>query len=475
MDEQAFGQLNLFYSFIPVVATLTSLGLEQTLRRFQPEYLQAGRTALAAWLVRFVSTARFATSVFAVGIVVLAWNLVAPYFDLTAYRVDFAIFGILIILYFQSTILQLSLASHMLHRFSVGSAAALGICKLAAYLAISYYGTLTLRAAIVADIVAYGTVCLLLLIAHWRLAAGPSRSKVSLEPGERRRLARYGTLSHLNDVGSLLCYPQTDNFFVGGMMGPLAVATYAFYNRLTEMINNLMPIRLFENVVHPLFFAVPRGEAEARIPRYFTLLININLALQLPVIAFSLVYHREIVELFFGSKYVMDSAIFPLVAGAAAISTVLAIPVTLVAQYYERPSVILASELFGLYQIGAMLVLVPVLGLYGAALSSGSFHLFRNLFVWWRMRRHARWLNPGAVLAMSLLVWSPIVLACMTLRETFALSSVVDLAVGASLCAFGTLVYARSGAISSSDRDILANVMHGREARLLRWLGLAPR
>jgi O-antigen/teichoic acid export membrane protein len=232
---------------------------------------------------------------------------------------------------------------------------------------------------------------------------------------------------------------------------------------------------LFENIVHPLFFATLRAEAETRIPRYFTLLININLALQLPVIALSIVYHREIVELLFGPKYAMDSAIFPLVVATGAISTVLAIPVTLVAQYYERPSVILASELFGLYQIGAMLVLVPTLGLYGAALSSGSFHLLRNVFVWWRLRRHARWLNAGAVLTMSLLVWTSVVLACIGLREVLALPAVGDLAIGLLICVCGILVYARSAAISPSDREILANLLHGREIWLLRSLGLLPR
>src|SRR5687768_13604082 len=58
---QEFGVLNLLYAFIPVVGTVTSLGLEQTLRRFQPEYLRADKPQAAAWLVRFVASTRFAT------------------------------------------------------------------------------------------------------------------------------------------------------------------------------------------------------------------------------------------------------------------------------------------------------------------------------------------------------------------------------------------------------------------------------
>ena len=45
MQVHAFGVYNLFYSFIPVITTLASFGLEQTLRRFQPEYLRTGQTS----------------------------------------------------------------------------------------------------------------------------------------------------------------------------------------------------------------------------------------------------------------------------------------------------------------------------------------------------------------------------------------------------------------------------------------------
>ena len=39
MPRQDFGIFSLLYSFIPVVSTVASLGLEQTLRRYQPEYI----------------------------------------------------------------------------------------------------------------------------------------------------------------------------------------------------------------------------------------------------------------------------------------------------------------------------------------------------------------------------------------------------------------------------------------------------
>src|ERR1700691_4230526 len=62
MEQHAFGVYNLFYSFIPIITTLASFGLEQTLRRYQPEYLRTGKVMASASLVRTVAGARFAST-----------------------------------------------------------------------------------------------------------------------------------------------------------------------------------------------------------------------------------------------------------------------------------------------------------------------------------------------------------------------------------------------------------------------------
>jgi len=477
MQERAFGVYNLFYSFIPVVTTLGSFGLEQTLRRFQPEYLRTGQSGASAWLVRFVASARFAATVVMVGLVLLAWNLLAPRFNLQGYRVDFAIFGVLVVLYLQSIILQLSLSSHMLHHYSIGSVATISIGKLLGYLAIAVFSTLTLRAAILADIAAYGIGYALLVVVQWRLPTEPAAAApVSFTAGDRRRLTRYAIYNHLNDASSLLVYGQTDNFFIGGMLTPVAVAAYAFYGKLADMINNVVPQRLFDYVIQPLFFSVPPAEADARLPRYFTLLIDLNLMVQLPAIAFVTIYHRDIVQLLFAGKYLGYSALFPLVLTLSIVPNSLSVPISLVAQYHERTRLMLASELFGLYQIGAMLVLIPAFGLYGAALATGSFNALRNFWIWWRLRRQVRWLNAWGVVVTAVLLWGSVIAGCMALRVLLPrLPVIVHLTIGLVACGIGFLLFLRSPAISQSDREILANVLHGREARILRWLGLAAR
>src|SRR5580700_479392 len=62
LSEQSFGIYSLLYAFIPVISTVASLGLEQTLRRFQPEYLRENQPHTASWLLRIVAIARLSSN-----------------------------------------------------------------------------------------------------------------------------------------------------------------------------------------------------------------------------------------------------------------------------------------------------------------------------------------------------------------------------------------------------------------------------
>jgi len=136
---------------------------------------------------------------------------------------------------------------------------------------------------------------------------------------------------------------------------------------------------------------------------------------------------------------------------------------------------ILRSQLFGLYQVAAMLILIPIAGLYGAAVATGTLHLFRNLWVWRKVRATARWTNVRAAVSTGLIIWTSAVAVCLLLRAVLKLSPVADMICGALVCVAAGLIFIRSPAISDSDRRILGAVLHGREAKLLQSLGLLPR
>lgn len=472
LSEHAFGVLSLLYAFIPVVSTTASLGIEQTLRRYQPEYLRAGKLSTATWLLRVAASARFLVNLLLLGIILLAWQWLAPLFQLTPYRGEFLIFSVLVLLHFQASILQVSLSSHMMQGYSVGMTVVLSGTKLVGYLVLSHLGMLTLDHAIMVDLVAYVLMYAGLQVAHAiHCRPPPTQAAAAPDATERKRLLRYSLFNNFNDAGSLLLSSKSDNFFIGAMMNPVAVGAYAFYTRLAEMAAQLLPTRQFGNVIQPLFFSVSPAQAAERLPKYFTLILNLTGMLQLPIAAFAFAYHAEIVQVVFGGKFQNVSWVLPLILGFATLNRV-DDAVVLVAQYQEKASIILLSKVFAIYNVIAMLLLVPVLGVYGAALASGSAQVMKNALIWWNVRDVARWRNFKDVMLMTVLVWGGCIAACELLKHALHMPAVAHMALGAVICGISALVFARSSALSASDREILGNIFHGREARIFEWLGI---
>jgi O-antigen/teichoic acid export membrane protein len=474
MPEGDFGVFNLLYAFIPVVSTIASLGLEQTLRRYQPEYLRAGNTAAAAWLVRFVASARFGTNVICLGLMLLAWNYFAPLFKLAEYRSEFALFSILILLHFQAGILQLALGSRMLHRYAVGSTVVLSIAKLVGYGAFAWFDTLTLERAVLTDTIGYALAYALMRFNYHAKAAPKLEGRFRPDWAERKRMLRYGLLNNFNDLGTFALSTKLDQFFVAAFIDPIAVGIYAFYSRLNGMVINLLPVHLFGNVIQPMFFAMPPNQADERAPRYFSLLINMNLLIQWPVLAFTAVYHAEFIDVVFGGRFIQYSWLLPIVVLFSMLN-VISVPATLVAQYEEKAGIILLSKVFAIYNVVALLVMVPWAGVLGALLAGRSAETLKNFFIWWHVRRRARWLEGARSLLVAFAIWGSVAGILYVLKSIFDISAAVHLALGSILCCGASLLHLRSPAISISDRELLDLIMRGKERRILNLVGLLGR
>jgi len=474
MTEHDFGVYSLLYTFIPVVGTLLSLGLEQVMMRYQPEYLRAGNKKGAAWLMRRIAVGRLSTNILLICVVLLCWNLVAPLFKLTPYRATFAIFSLLILIQFQSRILQLALASHMMHKYSVGSTVTLSVVKLITYATLYFTHHFTVEAAIFSDIIAYACAYTMLrYIYNKRCLVPEARGAYTPTPEEKKRLFKYGLYNNFNDAGVFLLYSTVDNFFIAAYLDTLSVGIYAFYSHLRQMVVNVLPAKQFENIVQPMFFAIPADQADRNVPRYFSFLLNMNFLLQWPALAFATAYHHEIVQLIFHSKFIENSWLLPVVMGFATLNVV-ADPVSLVAQYEEKAHVLLLSKLFAAYNVLAMFLLVPWLGIYGAAIAAGTAQTAKNLFVWWYVRDRAVWTNARASVLSSVGIWGTVVGLCYGIKTVLHAPALVQVVVGALIFIPAGLLYIRTPALSRSDREILKTVTPGKATGIMQRVGFLP-
>jgi hypothetical protein len=99
----------------------------------------------------------------------------------------------------------------------------------------------------------------------------------------------------------------------------------------------------------------------------------------------------------------------------------------------------------------------------------------KNLFIWWHVRRTAHWLNFRAILVLMPLFWGPILALCYGLKFLIPGHPLLNLIFGAVICGVAALIFLRTPAIAKSDKVLLTTLLRGREALMLRWLGLAQR
>jgi O-antigen/teichoic acid export membrane protein len=86
LSEHDFGLYQLFYTLPPAISAVFSLGIAVTLRRYLPEYLGAGKFSEASALLKWSMRLRFFANVVILGVVLLFWDVLAPYLKIVEYK-----------------------------------------------------------------------------------------------------------------------------------------------------------------------------------------------------------------------------------------------------------------------------------------------------------------------------------------------------------------------------------------------------
>lgn len=469
LSEAEYGIYNLFYALLPLLAAGASFGLEHTLRRYQPEYLKTGRHALADLLVRRIGVLRLISTAAALALLYVFWPKLAPIFKIEDYRSLFLLFAVLALTHFQCSILTVALSSHLLQKHSMGMQAVAAILKTAGYAIVGYGFGLSLWSVFWIDLGAYVVLYVGLKYYYVTYAERRRGEQMSLSRSERWRLFKYGFFYNFNDAGTLPLQTRTDNFFIVAFLDPVAVGAYSLATRLSVMVYRVTPLKFLESVVRPLFFSLDHQQNAERVKAYFTLLVNASLLVMIPIAFFVASFHHSLVEVVFAGKFLEYSPLLTIVFLFAAANAI-DVPVTLVAQLKEKAHVILLSRIFGLYNIAGLLLLIPMLGIAGAMLASGSAVLLKNLFIWWFVRDIAVWQDGPRFLSRTLLVWVPYagVAALVKLLDAPPLG---ELALGVLLWAAFFAAYLRFWALAPAQRALIAALFPGRETRLLRVFG----
>ena len=401
LSEAEYGIYNLLYTTIALIYMIASLGINNTLQRFIPEYYQRGEYSLAHNLYRMLTCFRLMTNILILGLILILWEQISPLLKLAAYKPYFMLFTVIIFLDMQRNMLDICLNSFFLQKYSKAIGCLFSGTRVIGYSLIIFLEK-NLWYAIVTDVSAYFIVFTCLQALYCKKVPAKGGRHSSFLPREKKRIATYAFFYNFNDAGDGLLNSYFDNLIIAVVMSPAAVGAYSFCVTIVVLVGNLLPLRYFKEIIQALFFSVALSRKKNRTQFLFQSLIKVNLIFALPVFCFLMLFSRDIILIFFNGKFV-DYAM--VLCTIFFFFEVLSVPTALVAQLQEKAKIIFYSKIFALYNLLADIILIQWIGIWGAALATGTAVLGKNLFIWNFVRTDATLKGMGNFFTKLILFW----------------------------------------------------------------------
>lgn len=456
LSTDHYGIYKLVGSVLVFSSYAASFGLEMTVTRFIPDYMTKGRPKAANKLLGGAILIRgFAIAVLVIGAVGFREQLGRTF---NAQE----LFGPLLVLLLIHAGFKLlnSIGRAFLTAYSrrhvvgyVRIASNLVLAGLIGYLYLTgggiYFAIAVLATKSVLEFVLFLATGIRHVVENARAAR--SNAKLSLS-----RLGSYSGYNWLFRGGAVFREYSVDHFVISYFLGPTQVAFYGVAIAIPKMMLSISPGRMLHGVLLPTF--VKRYEESgsfAEVKRGYVLLQKINIVLLLPAILSLLIFVPELIELVYSEKYVGAAGTARILIGFG-FFRVIGYPFRLVSHAVEKANLIFYSALAGIYNLGADVLLVPLFGVNGAALATGSAGLltFMYYMVIYRLLYDVRFPLLGNAVLRVLLSTIPMLII-------FSFTKVVGLftLAGLSTAVLGGFTYSfislYNGVFSNQEKKIL--------------------
>jgi O-antigen/teichoic acid export membrane protein len=146
-------------------------------------------------------------------------------------------------------------------------------------------------------------------------------------------------------------------------------------------------------------------------------------------------------------------------------------PLGLIAELGERAGIILLSKVSAIYNVVGNIVLIPLMGIMGAVIATGTAILFKNIFIWYFVRDVASFRGTGRFFAQQLLFWGCCYLLMRYLHQE--LSDLMTLVAAAPVIAIASFLSLRLADFSAEDRNIFQQLGGPKLQGILRLAGVS--
>lgn len=456
LTRSDYGIYSLFHSTSGVLGIVASLGLENVLQRYTPEYYSQGKTGLVVGLLKVTLLLRLVTNVAILSVAVFTWDLFASYLGIQPYRHVFLVFCLVILMQRQLRLTQLILNSCLLQHFTFPLTCIVSLVRFVAYTYIFYNDGLLIEFFAV-DAIAYSLLYVSLQIVFRQSVGRRENPAIPFSKSEKKRLFRYGAYCNFNDMGANLLDHRIDNYIIAVMLTHPAVAAYSFCNQVGQILKSLLPTTYLVDIIRPLFLGISTQSSVEDVRRYYLLMVKMVYSFYLPAFVYVAVLRNELVDALSGGKYNAYAVALVLVVLFHVLSA-FETPLGMLAQLRERAGLMLVSKVFGVVNLALGLLLVYHWGIEGMIIATGFSTLAKNVFILWFTRKESSLLELCPFVLSGSVYWA-VVGGVMALAWSASESSIGRIIVGLCLFTLAMVPFCRYFVFSEKEkRSILGTI-----------------
>lgn len=206
----------------------------------------------------------------------------------------------------------------------------------------------------------------------------------------KKRMRRFTLLSFVNEMGYGILSEVSDYYFISAYLGPVALGLYAFPYKLLNSVFNWIPLNKLAGLIKPIFISKYYNSREDSIylEKMFNLLFKIFLILYVIIVTFVIAYQEPVHLYLFNSKYVETKQLLVVIA-LFYLPASLLFPAGLIMEIKEQIQYLLYAKSLAILNIISVVCVLRFThwGLIGVALSTGLSNLFKNLYIYFLMKR----------------------------------------------------------------------------------------
>jgi len=381
LTEAEFGAYHTFIAALSIVGAIFSFGISNVLQRFIPKYAHKNEYTLVNKIAKITFFVR-ALSLSILCILGYIFRVeIAGFFNMSLYVGAILPFLFVVILYFQSRLLSTILGACLFQGVAQSAQLVLVLVKGFLYLLVAQYD-FELKHVFFVDIAAYALMLAVVLVGYCKYIKPLKGIRKTFDKNERKDILKYAAYYNFNDIGVVLIGRDINIFFLATLEGIESAGVYAFANKISVSIMRISPVKYFIDVIRPVFFTFDKDSEPKRVGRYFVLLLKLNYLFELPLICALYVFYPYISEYVFGGKF-MDQRLLVVSVFMLMVVASFGLYTGLLAQQKERADIMLYSKIFSIVNVAGNFILIPILGVYGAVISTFFSTLAKDLFVYY--------------------------------------------------------------------------------------------